>query len=861
MPRWLCATGVLVAALLIVPFAQARHGTLDRDFGVGGLVRTDVGPGEDSATSVAALLDGRILVAGTVASPDRSEVALARYTPRGRLDPSFGTGGVVRGTFGGGAEASSLAMTPAGQILVTGSAVQSGSRVRSILVARYDGDGRLDRTFGERGRVFISSDPAGAQGRAIAVAPDGSAVVVGSLGVGAREQMLAARLDPSGRLDTRFGTGGITRIPSASGSAEAFAVALRDDGGVVLAGRIDRDLGVVLLEPGGEIDPGFGDRGMTRIDAGGSELARALVVQPDGALVVAGTTFADGESDFLVARLRKDGKPDASFAVDGVQRTDLGGVESARALVVRPDGTVVVAGQTTDDRGSDLALAAFDSDGELVAGFGRRGHVRTDLKSEGDAVLALAVQQDGKIVAAGVRGAGPSGEMALVRYREGPAECGDGYVEGAESCDLGPQNGRPGSCCSAECTVRSAGETCRAATGLCDLAEVCDGASPACPADAIRAAEFECRPALGWCDLAEQCSGASKTCPEDRVRDRDAVCRAAVGPCDASELCDGEDPQCPEDAKSTAVCRAAQSDCDLPEVCDGKSDECPGDQIQENGNACYDRNPCTTNEVCQDGACVGGTFDPFECAAMLCRRWEGELISNPEKPEAPMVRDQFEEGRFRIANAKARGRKRMPKRRTIPTFFCERASLTGETWGDLAFSDDPAFADAPALHSISVAGSLEGELVRGLIVSDRFGRRPVTIKQEQRRLSVPARVVDESGAHQPFSRQRRKCYSVGSQPSVGIKRMPMWIGDEPLHFDVRRLRQLCVPVVIDGQTSASTTAIACYGAKRSRGEPAPERIEGDRQVESELGYRFALRQADTEFVCVPATVEALADHR
>lgn len=839
-------TVALVAALLAAPPADARTGVLDRDFGRRGLVRTDFGPGADSASALSVLGDGRILVAGTTHGPRRGTIALTRHTPAGTLDPTFGSGGKVAGTFPGDAEATALAVSAEGQIFVAGSISPKDADRRAMLVTRHDADGNPDSAFGDEGRVVLRIGSTDARARAIAAVPDGSLIVVGSLGGGAHERVVVARLDAAGRLDSEFGTGGIVRADLGGSSAGGFAVALDADGRIVVAGRVDRDLAVVRFDAQGDIDSGFGDDGVTRIDVeGGFDLARAIAVR-DGVVVVAGTTSAQGESDFVVVRLDDDGDPDASFGEGGLRRTDLGGIESAHALALQPDGSIVVAGQTTNEEGSDLALVAYRPDGELVEGFGRGGRVRTDLKSAADAALALALQHD-KLIAAGVRGIGPTAEMVLVRFHEAPPECGDGFTEGEETCDAGAKNGEEGSCCSASCGLRASGEACRSAAGLCDVAETCDGKSPICPDDMIRPAEFSCRPAAGWCDLPEECSGVSKTCPDDKVRDSDAVCRAAIGPCDASELCDGESPECPADAKSTDVCRPAVSDCDLPETCDGKSDQCPADELQQNGNACYDRNPCTTDEVCHDGECIGGTFDPYKCAAMLCRQWTGELLSPKEAPGPRAVSDDFEQGSFRVV-----------KQSFGQTFLCSRASLTGETWDDLAMSGDPAFADAPAQHRISVAGRLEptdGELVDGLVVVDRFGRRPVTL-EDTRRLSVPARVVGGDGAPEALSPQRRKCYPVKRQPWVaGGKRFPLWIGDEALHFDVRQLKQLCVPANVNGEPSASTTAVACYSARRSRGEPPLERTSSRLEVETALDYRFALTEADKEFVCVPAMVE------
>ena len=93
--------------------------------------------------------------------------------------------------------------------------------------------------------------------------------------------------------------------------------------------------------------------------------------------------------------------------------------------------------------------------------------------------------------------------------------CGDGIAELDEACDEGAANGAASSCCTADCMLRAAGDTCRPAAGACDAAELCTGADGACPADELAPAGTLCRPSGGACDVAETCDGASAACPDD----------------------------------------------------------------------------------------------------------------------------------------------------------------------------------------------------------------------------------------------------------------------------------------------------------------------------------------------------------
>jgi len=148
----------------------------------------------------------------------------------------------------------------------------------------------------------------------------------------------------------------------------------------------------------------------------------------------------------------------------------------------------------------------------------------------------------------------------------------------------------------------SAGAVCRAATGPCDAVEVCDGKSAVCAADAVKTAGTVCRDKAGDCDTAEVCDGRVKTCPVDGFVAGGSVCRAAAGPCDVAETCTGKAPQCPVNAFApyTTVCRPAASVCDAAETCTGREALCPKDAYRPAGTSCGTGAVCTgTSLVCR----------------------------------------------------------------------------------------------------------------------------------------------------------------------------------------------------------------------------------------------------------------------
>jgi uncharacterized delta-60 repeat protein len=175
----------------------------------------------------------------------------------------------------------------------------------------------------------------------------------------------------------------------------------------------------------GALDPTFGAGGKVLTDFGGGEGADDLaIIQSDGKIVAAGSSDdASGEgSDFALARYNPDGTLDPTFNRTGTVLTDFsksGSDDVARAMAIQSDRKIVAAGES-DASGttfSDFALARYTSRGRLDRRFGANGIVLTDFAGSGDIARALAIQSDGKIVAAG--GAGRVGgdfDFALARY-------------------------------------------------------------------------------------------------------------------------------------------------------------------------------------------------------------------------------------------------------------------------------------------------------------------------------------------------------------------------------------------------------------------------------------------------------------
>ncbi|MFN8519815.1 MAG: Calx-beta domain-containing protein [Chloroflexota bacterium] len=206
-------------------------GTLDGSFGTDGTVTTDLGTQADEGRALAIGPDGRIVVAG-IAGED---IALARYLPDGTLDGSFGSGGTTIIDLGFDDVADGVALAPDGAILIAGTTVGAGGD-RDLLLARVTSDGRLDATFGAGG--ILTTDLGGGDdfGEGLVVDDDGRIVVVGRATSPTILDLALERVRPDGTLDDGFGAHGVLTADFHGAGDLGEDVALDADGRIVAVG-------------------------------------------------------------------------------------------------------------------------------------------------------------------------------------------------------------------------------------------------------------------------------------------------------------------------------------------------------------------------------------------------------------------------------------------------------------------------------------------------------------------------------------------------------------------------------------------------------------------------------------------------
>lgn len=255
--------------------------------------------------------------------------------------------------------------------------------------------------------------------------------VIGALGILA----VSAHAAP-GSLDPAFGGSGAVLTDAAGGSWDyGTAVVIQADGKIVAASRaypvhgVEAGANVLRYHPDGSLDTAFGNAGRVAFSyMQTAAMTVSLAIQPDGFILVGGSSYVTDTTNgstslaFTVVRLRPDGRLDDSFGNGGRVDTAIipGGTSELAAIAVQPDGKIVAAG-TADPWYSWQMFAAvrYRPDGTLDESFGQGGMATTKVGPLWERVYALALQPDGKILVGGESYTDiPSGmDFAMVRYQ------------------------------------------------------------------------------------------------------------------------------------------------------------------------------------------------------------------------------------------------------------------------------------------------------------------------------------------------------------------------------------------------------------------------------------------------------------
>jgi len=444
-------------------FAVARYnsdGTLDTSFDGDGLVFTEIGANRDEALAMT-LHTGKLVVAGfgsDVSGPNVGGfAAIVRYNLDGSLDTTFDGDGKRTEISSGGnfVVPNGVAIQSDGKIVMPGFSSVGNADYRLM---RLNNDGSLDNSFSEDGRIALginTSDEGfnavaiqadgkivaagfnegdfsilrfntdgspdtgltivgtSGYGNDVAIQPDGKIVVAGFRSSGGDSDFAVVRYHANGLLDTSFDGDGKATITFGTDGDVGYSVAIQADGKIVVAGVTSSTaLAVARFTANGSPDPSFNGAGKVIVNTINADSVSPprVAIQTDGKIVVAGYDVISNLRDFAVARLNTDGTPDTSFDGDGIVTTSIGASDDyANAVAIQPNGKIVAAGRSFNPGNNfitpsnNFAVVRYNSNGSLDTSYGNGGKVTVDVSNGGeDSGRAMAFDPLGRAVIAGV---------------------------------------------------------------------------------------------------------------------------------------------------------------------------------------------------------------------------------------------------------------------------------------------------------------------------------------------------------------------------------------------------------------------------------------------------------------------------
>lgn len=389
---------LLLSSFVVPFFCFAQAGTLDPSFGTNGIVNT---ANSNYATLVAVRPDGRVLSGGTSYQGGDVAFTVVGYTSAGALDASFGNGGTAAFTFQGNSETPfAMALQGDGKVILAGGVQSSIGADFQIALVRFNANGTPDVTFGPAGTggiLMANTGPGDTQAYELVIRPDGLIILAARKG-DTTTDLAVYCLNTDGTIHTAFGDNGRVLLDIGDyDQAEGITV---DAANMVTVGVkvYDTDYITALAKLSADGIPvvGFGTNGVLVVSQVGFPVLQDLAARPGGGYYVQGA--------YLVGALEADGSVDTSFGTNGVASAPVT-TETASGLcmLVQPDGRIVIGGSTVANGSSndDHFLARFEETGAVDASFGTGGVARFGDSNADEYTYDMAWSPDGAIVGAG----------------------------------------------------------------------------------------------------------------------------------------------------------------------------------------------------------------------------------------------------------------------------------------------------------------------------------------------------------------------------------------------------------------------------------------------------------------------------
>jgi uncharacterized delta-60 repeat protein len=401
--------------------ALAQSGNVDSTFGTNGIVISNQGSWAMLGRDIIQQSNGKIIVCGG----GNNMIILARYNADGTLDPAFGTGGfansspfVLSGI--------RIAEQKDGKIIAVGT-VGSGTSTM-FAIYRFDSLGVTDLSFGSNGFLTVNFNTAlnvADTPWALAIDDNDVIYVAGQTSNGIDNDFAITKVI-NGALVPSFGSNGVAIFDFGSGNDVATGIGFLPNGNIVVGGRsfngANNDFALLSIDTNGVLDPAFGNGGKIRADYGNvNNFSDALAVTENGLILLAGGS--NNSTDVALARFLSNGTLDSSFGNGGFVLTNCTGSESAADIALQKDGKIILCGETGNGANYRFLVLRYTADGFLDNSFSQNGWATVDAPNNGDNYFGegVVVLDNGKIAVAGYKNIGFTYEFAVAQLENAVA--------------------------------------------------------------------------------------------------------------------------------------------------------------------------------------------------------------------------------------------------------------------------------------------------------------------------------------------------------------------------------------------------------------------------------------------------------
>ncbi len=337
---------------------------------------------------------------------------LTQQLPNGDLDTSFNHSGIKQFGFGNSYEfAVDIDLDANGNFLI------AGTSNGSYALARMLPSGIFDSTFANNGIARVSfGEGFGSNIRKIKQQADGKIIAIGEAYSGSNFDFAAARFNINGTLDSTFGTDGKAIFDFSSNNDFGNDLVIEADGKITIAGRALNSDGtskfaLLRLNSNGTLDNSFGNNGKTisSINAQYEEVFNNILKLSDGSYIASGHFGGD----FTVFKYTPNGVSDNSFGTSGHVTTDFGDYQDdALALAIDNQGKILLAGYASDTLIDDFfqaAIVRYNSNGTLDNTFDEDGKFAILLGSYSSQFRSIHLVENGDILLGGTRSENQTG--------------------------------------------------------------------------------------------------------------------------------------------------------------------------------------------------------------------------------------------------------------------------------------------------------------------------------------------------------------------------------------------------------------------------------------------------------------------